>query len=244
MKTTLLSSAAIIALGATGATAADLGGGSDYYAPPASSASYGAPGVFGDAHLSATYFNADSNDDWSVDFGGVVTVPFGNGWNVALEGDAGYLFDAGDWVALATGHVFYLNQAWAAGIFGTITTEDQSSAGVEAAAFINNVDVIGTVEYMFEDPKFWGATAAANLYFDPNTAVTGTVGGAWSDDADDFQLASLGIEHRFDATPVSAYAEAGWTNFVDDSYSLTAGARFVFGAAGSTLQEYNRANPF
>jgi hypothetical protein len=243
MKTTLLSGAAILALGATGAAAADLGGASDYYAPPASTSS-GTSGIFGDVHLSATYFNADSDDDWSVDFGGVVTVPFGNGWNVALEGDAGYLFDADEWLALATGHIFYLNPAWAAGAFVTVTTEDQSSAGVEAAAFVGNVDVIGTAEYMFEDPNFWGVTAAANLYFDPNTAISGTVGTAWSDDADDFQVAALGIEHRFDATPVSAFAEAGWTNIVDDSYSLTGGARFVFGAAGSTLQEYNRANPF
>jgi hypothetical protein len=242
MKTRLLSGAAIVALGATGATAADLGG-SDYYAPPAS-ASYGAPGVFGDVHLSGTYFGNDDQNDWSVDFGGVVTVPFGNGWNVALEADAGYLFEAGDWIALASGHLFYLDQAWAAGIFGTITTEETSSAGVEAAAFIGNVDVIATAEYMFEDPNFWGLTAAANLYFDPNTAISGTVGTAWSDDADDFQVAALGIEHRFDATPVSAFAEAGWTNIVADSYSLTGGARFVFGAAGSTLQEYNRANPF
>jgi hypothetical protein len=89
----------------------------------------------------------------------------------------------------------------------------------------------------------WGLTGTANLYFDPNTAVSGKVGGAWGDD-DDFQLASIGIEHRFDATPVSAFAEAGWTNFVDDSWSVTGGARFVFGAAGSTLQEYNRQNPF
>jgi hypothetical protein len=244
MKTRLLSSAAILALGATGATAADLGGASDYYAPPASN-SYAAPGIFGDVHLSATYFNADSDDDWSVDFGGVVTVPFGNGWNFAVEGDAGYLFDADEWVALGTAHIFYLNPTWAAGIFGTVTTEDQSSAGVEAAAFIgSNVDVIGTAEYMFEDPNFWGVTAAANVYFDPNTAITGTVGTAWSDDADDFQVAALGIEHRFDATPVSAYAEAGWTNLVDDAYSITGGARVVFGAAGSTLQEYNRQNPF
>ncbi len=243
MKTTLLTGSAILALSASGALAADLGGSSDYYAPPAQSASYGPSGVFGDVHLSATYFGADGADDWAAELGGVVVVPFGNGWNVALEADAAYLFEAEDWVASTTGHVFYLDPAWAAGIFATITTEDMSSAGVEAAAFINNVDVIGTVEYGFEDPNFWGLTAAANLYFDPNTAVSAAVGTAWGDD-DDFQVASLGVEHRFNSTPVSGFAEVGWTNVVDDAFTATAGARFVFGAAGSTLQDYNRANPF
>lgn len=243
MKTRLLTGAAIIALGATGASAADLGG-SDYYAAPAESAAYGPSGIFGDVHLSATYFGTDGEDDWMAELGGVVVVPFGNGWNVALEADAGYLFEAEDGVAATAGHVFYLTPGWAAGIFGTVTTEDTSSAGIEAAAFVNNVDVVGTVEYGFEDPNFWGVTAAANLYFDPNTAITAGVGTAWSDDDDDFQVASLGIEHRFNSSPVSGFAEVGWTNLTDDTFTATAGARYVFGAAGSTLQDYNRANPF
>jgi hypothetical protein len=244
MKTRLLTSAAIVALGASGASAADLGGGSDYYAPAASPSYGNASGVFGDVHLSASYFGNDDADDWAAAIGGVVVVPFGNGWNAALEADAAYLFEAEDWVAATTGHVFYLTPGWAAGVFASITTEDTSSAGVEVAAFVNNVDLIGKVEYGFEDPNFWGLTAAANLYFGPNTAITGTVGTAWRDDADDFQVASLGVEHRFDSSPVSAFGEVGWTNLVDDSYSATAGARVVWGGAGSTLQDYNRANPF
>jgi hypothetical protein len=246
MTKRLLAGCALLALGASASTAADFGTGTDYYAPP--TAAPGPAGIFGDAHLSATYFGADGDDDVSIDLGGVVVVPFANGWNAALEGDVGYLFDAGEWAAVGAGHLFYLAPTWAAGAFieGAATDADDAlGVGVEAAAYISNVDVIGTVEYGFSSPDFWLASAATNVYFDPNTAVTAGLGGAWFDGGDNAFAANVGLEHRFTNSPVSGFAEFGWTDFTgDDTWTATAGARVVFGAAGQTLQDYNRANPF
>jgi hypothetical protein len=246
MTRKLLAACALLALSASASTAADLNTGADYYAPPA--AAPGPAGVFGDVHLSATYFGREGDDDVGIDFGGVVVVPFANGWNAALEADVGYLFEAGEWGAVGTGHLFFLASTWAAGAFveGAVTeTNDAVGVGVEAAAYIGNVDVIGTVGYGFTDPDFWQATAATNIYFDPNTALNAGIGGTWVDDADGAFSANVGLEHRFNNSPVSGFADLGWTNIGnEDTIIATAGARVVFGAAGQTLQDYNRANPF
>ena len=247
MTRKFLAGCALVALSTSASTAADLGAGTDYYAPPPSAAP-GPAGIFGDVHLSATYFGTEGDDDVSIDLGGVVVVPFGNGWNAALEGDVGYLFDAEEWAAVGTGHVFFLASTWAAGAFveGAVTDADDAvGVGVEAAAYVGNVDVIGTVGYGFSSPDFWAASAATNIYFDPNTAVTASLGGAWADGGDGSYAASIGLEHRFNTSPVSGFAEVGWTDITgDDALIATAGARVVFGAAGQTLQDYNRANPF
>ena len=246
MTNRLLAGCALLALSASASTAADFGTGPDYYAPPASSPAAGPAGVFGDVHLSATYFGTEGEDDGSIDLGGVVVVPFANGWNAAFEADTGYLFNAGDWAAAGAGHLFFLTSTWAAGAFVEGNTEtDGVGVGVEAAAYISNVDVIGTVEYGFSDPDFWLASAATNIYFDPNTALTAGLGGVWFDGADGSFAANVGLEHRFNNSPVSGFAEVGWTDITgDDTIIATAGARVVFGAAGQTLQDYNRANPF
>jgi hypothetical protein len=245
MTNRLLAGCALLALSASASTAADFGTGPDYYAPPASSPAAGPAGIFGDVHLSATYFGTEGEDDGSIDLGGVVVVPFANGWNAAFEADTGYLFNAGDWNAIGAAHLFYGTPAWAAGAFVEATTEETFSVGAEAAAFVNNVDVIGTVEYGFSDPDFWQASAATNIYFDPNTAVNAGLEGSWFDGSDGAYAANLGLEHRFNNSPVSGFAEVGWTDFTgNDTITATAGARVVFGAAGQTLQDYNRANPF
>jgi hypothetical protein len=244
MRTRLLAGCAIAALGASGAFAADFGNGNDYYSPPPAQAT-GAASVFGDVNLSATYFGGDIPDDFGLALGGSIVLPFGNGWNAAIEHQLGYLFDAHDWVAGGTGHLFYANQSWAAGIFLGLDSEDTYGGGAEAAAFVGNVDVIGKVGYFDSSPDFWSADGAVNVYFDPNTAMSTGLGGVWFDSGVDGWTADIGLEHRFNASPVSAFADLGWTNAGGgDVYAGTVGARVVFGDAGPTLQDFNRRNPF
>jgi hypothetical protein len=191
----LLAGCALLALGASASTAADVGTGTDYYAPP--QAAPGPAGIFGDAHLSATYFGTEGDDDGSLDLGGVVVVPFANGWNAAFEGDVGYLFNAEEWLAVGSGHLFFLASTWAAGAFveGAVTDADDAvGLGVEAAAYVGNVDLIGTVGYGFGSTDFWAASAASNIYFDPNTALTAGAGGAWADGSDGSYAASVGLD--------------------------------------------------
>ena len=245
MKTRFLAICAIVALSASGSFAGDLTSGGGYYAPPASSSPYGSAGIFGDVNLTAIYLGGDIDDDFGIDLGGAVVAPFGNGWNAAVDGDVGYFFNADEWVAGVNGHLFYANQAWAAGAFVYADTEDTYGIGAEAAAFINNVDVIGDLGYFASTPDFWAASAATNVYFDPDTALSLGLGGAWFDGGGDAWMANAGIEHRFNSSPVSAYADLGWIGSGSaDNVEAIAGARVVFGDAGTTLQDYNRANPF
>jgi hypothetical protein len=241
MMRRLLAGFATAALGASGSLAGDLTYGSDSYAP--SSSGSGAAGIFGDVNVSASYFGGDIPDELSVDLGGSIVLPFGNGWNAALESQLGYRFEAGDWFAAGTGHLFYANRSVAAGAFVHADTDETYGLGVEAAAFVNNVDLIGEIGYFNASLDYWAAAGTANLYFDPNTALTGTLGGAWGDG--DGWKADVGIEHRFASSPLSGFAEIGWTDIGGPSaYRLTGGARFVFGDSGPTLQEFNRKNPF
>jgi hypothetical protein len=243
MRNKLLAGCALAALSATGSYAADFNTGSDYYyAPPSSS---GAAGVFGDINASATYFGGDVTDDFALGLGGSVVVPFGNNFNAAIKADADYLFDAHDWIAGTSAHVFYGNDLFAAGLFGALTTEDTFGGGAEAAVFVSNVDVIGKVGYFDSSPDFWTAEGTVNVYFDPNTAVNVGLGGVWYDTGSDGWLADIGLEHRFNSSPVTAFADLGWTNAAGaDTYAITGGARYLFGDSGSTLQDFNRRNPF
>jgi len=247
MKTRFLASCAILALIPSAASAGDLTGGNGYYAPPpaAAAASYGPTGIFGDVNLSGTYYGGDIPDDFSLDLGGTVVVPFGNGWNAALEHELGYMFDAHDWVAAGTGHIFYNNMMWAAGAFAYLSTEDTHGIGVEAAAFVNNFDIIGELGYYWSSPDYLAASGGANVYFDPNTAVSGNLGVLFVDGGSDGWEADVGFEHRFESSPFSGFAELGWVDLDgSNAFNATAGARFVFGDSGSTLQDFNRRNPF
>lgn len=242
MKRKLLAACAAIALSASGSLAGDLTNGGDYYAAPPQS-SYGPAGIFGDINLSGTYFGGDIPDDFSLDLGGSIVLPFGNGWNAALDHDLGYRFEAQDWYFGGTGHLFYGNQAFAAGAFAHADTDEIYGAGVEGAAFVNNADVIAKVGYFNGSLDHWAAEGSANVYFDPDTAISGAVGGYWGDS--DGWSADVGLEHRFTNSPFSGFAEIGYTDLDGaNAYSVTGGARFVFGDSGSTLQEFNRRNPF
>lgn len=242
MKRILLAGSAMLAFGATGAIAGDLTYGNDYYAPAASSGTAGG-GIFGDFNLSGTYTNGDVPSEFSLDLGGSVVVPFGNGWNAALDHQLGYRFKAEEWFAAGTGHVFYLTPSMAAGGFIHLDSDETFGIGGEAAAFAGNVDVIGELGYFNASTDYWAAEGTANVYFDPDTALSGTLGVAWGDS--DGWGADVGIEHRLTNSPVSGFAELGYSDIGGpDAYHVTGGARFVFGDSGSTLQEFNRKNPF
>jgi hypothetical protein len=245
MKRILLAGSAMLVLGVSASLAGDLGYGNDYYAPPASSGSGGGgpSGVFGDVNLSGTYTNGDVPSEFSLDLGGSVVLPLGNGWNAALDHQLGYRFKAGDWFAAGTGHFFYANQAVAGGAFVHADSDEKYGVGVEAAAFLTNVDLIGEVGYFKDSADYWGLAGTANVYFDPDTALSGTLGGALGDG--DGWAADVGVEHRLANSPFSGFAEVGYTDLGGpDAYHVTGGARFVFGNSGSTLQEFNRKNPF
>ena len=233
----------ILALAATGASAGDLTYGSNGYYAPASSSAGGAPGIFGDLNLSGTYSNGDVPKEFSTDLGGSLVLPFGNNWNAALDHQLGYRFEADDWFAAGTGHLFYNNRSVAGGAFVHADTDKTYGVGVEAAAFPGNLDVIGKVGYFDAAVDHWDAEGTANVYFDPDTALSGTLGGSWGD-ADGWH-GDVGLEHRFVSSPVSGFAQMGYDNLgATDAYHLTGGARFVFGDSGATLQEFNRRNPF
>jgi hypothetical protein len=242
MKKHLLCCAAILALATSGAVAGDLGYGNNYYSPPASTGP-GKSGIFGDVNLSGTYTNGDVPSEFSLDLGGSIVVPLGNGWNAALEHQLGYEFEAGDWFAGGAGHFFYANQAVAGGAFVHADTDEHYGVGVEGAAFLANVDLIGEGGYFTNSANYWEAAGTANVYFDPDTAVSGTLGGAWGD-ADGWG-ANVGFEHRLSGSPISGFADIGYTDIGGpDAYHVTGGARFVFGDSGATLKEFNRKNPF
>ena len=241
----MFASCAILGLSISGSIAAGLDDSTGYYPPLASAVSYGPAGVFGDAHLSALYFNGGSPDGGAFNLGGVVVVPFGNRWNAAYEVDAGYLYTADDLIVGTAGHLFYVNQSWAAGGFIEMTTDDLLAVGGEAAAFVDNIDAVASVKFAASSPDFWQVGNKVNFYVDPNTALSAGVEGAWFSGGDDAQLAFVSAEHRLVNSPFSGFVDLGWDNFSGAStYSAAAGARVVFGGAGPTLQDYNRANPF
>lgn len=245
MKKRLIIVCALLASGVAVSPSAGLDGDTGYGAPPSSSANYGPAGIFGDAHLSAIYFDGGSSDGVAVDLGGVVVLPFNNGWSAAFEADTGYLFGPDDWVASTAGHYFYTGQSWAAGGFFELTTEDVYAVGAEGAAFINNIDAVASFEFGFGTQEFMQAAQTLNFYVDPNTALSGGLEGAWFDGGGDAQAAFVGVEHRLADSPVSGFVDLGWDNFTgDDTYFALVGGRIVFGDSGFTLQEYNRANPF
>lgn len=243
MKKRLLVGCSALALSASGAFAADFNSANDYYyAPPAQTT---AAGIFGDINLSATYFGGDVMKDVSLNLGGTVTLPFGNGWNAAIKHGLSYFFDAHHWEAGGEAHIFYATANWAAGAFLAGDTEHTYGIGVDAAAFVNNFDVVARAGYASSSPDFWEAGLKTNIYFDPNTAITLGLGGLWYNGGDDAWQAEIGIEHRFNSSPVSAYADLAWTGSGGaDVYAITGGARVVFGDAGPTLQDFNRRNPF
>lgn len=242
MKIILLAGSALLAVGISASVAGDLTYGNDYYAPAAPTDS-GPLGVFGDMNLSGTYTNGDVPSEFSLDLGGSLVLPFGNGWNAALDPQFGYRFQADDWFAAGTGHVFYANPAVAAGAFVHADTDETYGLGAEAAAFAGNVDVIGEIGYFNASSNYWSAAGTANVYFDPDTALSGTLGTAWGDT--DGWEADVGLEHRFMNSPFSGFAELGYSDIGGPaSYHVTGGARFFFGDSGSTLQEFNRRNPF
>jgi len=243
MKRLLLAGTASLAFGVSASLAGDLTYGNDYYAPPATSSASGPGGVFGDLNLSGTYTNGDVPKEFSLDLGGSIVVPFGNGWNAALDHQTGYRFKADEWFAGGTGHVFFATPTASAGVFGHADTDETYGGGIEAAAFAGNVDMIADIGYFNASSDFWAASGTANVYFDPNTAMSGTLGGAWG--GTDGLEASVGLEHRAMNSPVSGFAEIGYSDIGGpNSYHVTGGARFVFGDSGSTLQEFNRKNPF
>jgi len=242
MKRLLLASTASLAFGASASIAGDLTYDNQYYAPPASSAS-GSGGIFGDMNLSGTYTNGDVPKEFSLDLGGSIVVPFGSGWNAALDHQLGYRFKADEWFAAGTGHVFYATPVAAAGAFVHADTDETYGVGLEGAAFTGNVDLIADIGYFNASSDYWMAEGKANVYFDPNTALSGNLGAAWGDT--DGLEAGVGLEHRAMNSPVSGFAEIGYSDIGGpNSYHVTGGARFVFGDSGSTLQEFNRKNPF
>lgn len=245
-KAILAIAGAVAALGTTAAWSADIGAAPDlYYAPPPATPDASAPwGVFGDATLSATFLANDlTDDDWAASLGGVFVLPFGNGWAVSVEGDTSYLFEADDWQSAVTGNLFYVAPTWAAGVFATAATEDVYLLGGEAALFINNVDLVGELGYVFADTDAIDAFVGAYYYFNPNTYVGLELGSTWFDGGGDFQTASVGVEHLFAGTPLTGFVDAGWDNAGGDNFQVTAGSRILFGGP-TTLQDYFRANPF
>jgi len=232
MKKSLLSSCTILLLGVSPSLAGDLTSGDNYYYP-----------TVGDINLSGTYTGGDVPDEFGLDLGGSIVLPFGNGWNAALDHDLGYNFEAGEWFFGGNGHVFYNNQAFAAGVFAHADTDDTYGGGAEAAVFVNNVDIVGKIGYFDSSPDYWSAEGSTNVYFDPNTVLSGRVGGAWGD-AEGWE-AGVGIEHRVNNSPLSGFAELGYSDTdTADAYHVGGGVRFVFGDSGSTLQDFNRRNPF
>jgi hypothetical protein len=242
-KTILAGLAAFGLLGLGTASAADFESApSLYYAPTTSTPTPGS--VFGDLTLAATYLANDlSDDDWAASIGGVLVFPFGNGWSASLEGDAAYLFDASDWSSAATANLFYVAPTWAAGVFATIATDDVYVLGGEVALFVNNVDIVGELGYIFGDTDAIEAALGLYYYFNPDTYVGLEVASVWPDGGGDFQGVSVGIEHRFAGTPFTGFLDAGWDNAGGDNYAVTAGTRILFGGP-ATLRDYFRANPF
>lgn len=241
----ILAGCAIVGLNAFSSNAAGLDSSTGFYPPAAPASHYGPNAVFGDIHAGGLYFDGGSPDGGVFELGGVATVPFGNGWSAALEVDTGYIFRADDLTAGITGHLFYTNQSWVIGGFVEMTTEDVFAVGGEAAAFVNNIDAIGTLEFAASSPDFWQIGSKVNLYVDPNTALSGGLEGAWFSGGGDAQAAFVNFEHRLPDSPFSGFVDLGWDNFSGTStYFGGVGARVVLGAAGPTLQDYNRANPF
>jgi hypothetical protein len=242
-KTILRAVVAFGLIGATTAWAADLGGPQGfYYSPPTSTPTPGS--IFGDATLAATFLANDlTDDDWAASIGGVLVFPFGNGWSASLEGDSSYLFDADDWSSAVTANLFYVAPTWAAGVFVTIATDDVYALGGEMALFVNNVDIVGELGYIFGDTDAIDAAIGVYYYFNPDTYVGLEVASVWFDGGSDYQQASVGIEHLFAGTPFTGFLDAGWDNAGGDNYQVTAGTRILFGGP-ATLRDYFRANPF
>jgi hypothetical protein len=237
---------AIAALAPVAASAADLGAAPDFYYTPPPSAPVASTswGIFGDATLSATFLANDlTDDDWAVSLGGVFVFPLGAGWSASLQANNSYLFEADDWSSAIEANLFYVTPTWAAGAFATVATDDVYVLGGEVALFVNNVDLVGELGYVFGDTDAIDAAAGAYYYFTPDTYVGLEVGSTWFDGGGDYQTALVGVEHRFANTPVTGFLDAGWDNAGGDNFHVTAGSRILFGGP-TTLQEYFRANPF
>ena len=100
------------------------------------------------------------------------------------------------------------------------------------------------------DVDVWNLRGWADWYFTDNTKA-GLDVAYWNFDLEgedaDLWTVSLGAEHRFDNTPISAFANVGYMTVSDldvDAWTIKGGIRIFMDNAGSTLREHDRAVPF
>lgn len=248
---------ALVALPLT-AHAADL---STSYSPPPSGDYYSpesATGwqVWGDAALQLEYYDNDYGHDTAIEASGeaIFISPFGLNFKIGAYG--GNVFEASGWDEYSYGGVYtdiyYANSTYAVGVFGEYDFDDDSfysyEGGLQAARFYDMFDVgaeVGWWNDKYDDNGYW-VGAWLQAYLTPNTSLEGFVE---YENGDGYSGYSLGgeVEHRFAGSNFSVFGGGWYYDEIDDDYSsyqVTGGIRVFFDPDGTTLQQYNRVNPF
>lgn len=247
MRMKLLASAAAMAL-ATPAFAADLG-----YVPPANDPVYSpTPMMVGHVELSLGYLGVDGDGDTGFfDGAGRVNIPFAGSWNLEVEaGGTAFFDDDYDQSVLgAYAHLWTNLGAARVGAFGGIADAHDTvgTIGLEGEVDVTSNATLGAqVAYNFVDgDDGWGLRGWADYYFAPNTKANLEL--AWADtDGNDAWGISGKLEHRFDNTPVSAFAEVGYLDADQgaEAYTVKLGTRIFLDQQGMTLQDHDRQVPF
>lgn len=234
MKTTLLISAAAVAL---------------FAAAPALAQSVGSVGVsYAESELDTPLGDVEG-DAWTVD--GQFAFNTANAWTVTIDGAVSHSDDADSTAVSGTAHATRMfDDVRAGGFAGLVDVEDETlwAVGGEAQKYMGDVTLAGQVAYGQADEldaDLIGVRGEVRYFVNPNFRIDGGVGftnvdvdGLGDDDA---WSVGAGAEYQFAATPFSVFASYDRTSFDEldtDIDTLRVGFRYSF---GGDLQTRDRA---
>jgi len=194
-------------------------------------------------------------DGATYDLFGGVAVPTSESWGLQFDGGVTFSdFDDSDNDTSVSGnaHLYHESEGGKIGGFvgassgGDITVWN---GGVEGQAFLDNMNLSGSVGYFSVDDfdvDGWGALGSASVFVTDNFTMFGGLGFATADaggvDVDGW-TGSVGAEYQLANTPVSffgAYSHGDVGDFDVTSDSFTLGVTYSF---SGTLKERERSGP-
>jgi hypothetical protein len=237
----------------------------------ADSTGRGQAGVQAHLDASAGIFQFDFMDGslTVLQAAGRANLPLSGEWNLQIDAQALSVANQ-EMISATDGAVFVhlyqrIPDQYAWGAFGGIDRFDvdffgltQATVGVEAQRYFDHLTLYGQGWYSHlttadDAGDVFGARAAATVYFDANTAISGDLAAAHlTASAGDFEAsiytAIARATHRFEGTSIAPFAEARWDHIVamGDQWSTTsvmAGVRVLLDPDGSTLQSNERSGP-
>jgi hypothetical protein len=207
-----------------------------------------------DVEIDGVDFGDDEGDSWRVD--GAIVFPLGS--TAGLQVDGEYLRLQGDGddadVLSGTAHLFNAGERGAYGVFAGVSDADDLtfwSVGGEAQANFDRTTFAaqfgyGRIDELDEADFFAGRGEARffatdNLRFDVNGGITRIDGDGGEVD---FVNYGAGVEYKFDANPLSLFANVDRVEFDESGVDLTSNTLFVgvrYNFGGGTLKDRDRS---